>query len=100
MLAYYRGYAPAVLARRALSVRLPLPPHPHLVLHGRDDGCIGVEWAEATRGRLPHPASRVEIMEEAGHFLHLERPVEVGALILDHLVARGPAARSVAPGRG
>lgn len=90
MLAYYRGYAPAVLTRRALSVRTALPPQPHLVLHGRDDGCIGVEWAEATRGRLPHPASRVEIVEGAGHFLHLERPDEVGALVRDHLVSRGP----------
>lgn len=89
MLAYYRGYAPAVLARRALSVRLQVPPQPHLVLHGRDDGCIDVEWAERTVGRLPHPASRVEIVEGAGHFLHLEQPADIGALIRDHLVARG-----------
>lgn len=94
MLAYYRGYAPAVVARRALSVRLPLPPQPHLVLHGRNDGCIGAEWAERTIGRLPHSASRVEVVEDAGHFLHLERPDEVGALIRAHLMARGSKRRA------
>lgn len=94
MLAYYRGYAPAVVARRALSVRMTLPPQPHLVLHGRDDGCIGVKWAERTVGKLAHPTSRVEVVDGAGHFLHLERPEEVGVLIRDHLTARGSAPSS------
>lgn len=43
---------------------------PLLYLHGRDDGCIGVSMAEAAGG---------EIVEGAGHFLHLEQPDAVGA---------------------
>jgi pimeloyl-ACP methyl ester carboxylesterase len=89
MLAYYRGFAPAVLRRRALSTWVTLPPQPHLYLHGRDDGCIGVEWAELAVGRLPHPASRVRILDGVGHFLHLEQPDEVAAEILAHLTAGG-----------
>jgi pimeloyl-ACP methyl ester carboxylesterase len=89
MLSYYRGLRGAVLARRALSSWVTLPPQPHLHLHGRDDGCIGVEWADRAVGRLPHPASRVRIVEEAGHFLHLERPDEVGEAILAHLTEGG-----------
>jgi pimeloyl-ACP methyl ester carboxylesterase len=85
MLSYYRGFVPAVLRRRALSRWVTLPPQPHLHLHGRDDGCVGVEWAEAAVGRLPHPSSRVHVVEDAGHFLHLEQPDEVAARILDHL---------------
>lgn len=99
MLGYYRGYAPAVLSRRALSSRMALPPQPHLVLHGRQDGCIGVEWADAAVGRLPHPASRVEIVDGAGHFLHLEQPDEVGAMIRTHLLARGSTPSGAAPNR-
>jgi pimeloyl-ACP methyl ester carboxylesterase len=87
MLSYYRGFLDAVAARRALSNWVTLPPQPHLVLHGRDDGCIGVEWAERTVGVLPHPASRVHVLDGAGHHLHLERPDEVGALVLDHVCA-------------
>ncbi|MFA9446558.1 alpha/beta fold hydrolase [Egicoccus sp. AB-alg6-2] len=97
MLAYYRGFAPAVVSRRALSHRVSLPPQPHLVLHGRQDGCVGVEWAERAEGRLPHPASKVMILDDAGHFLHLERPEEVGRLVREHLGARGrtvPAVRA------
>ncbi|GGI06901.1 alpha/beta fold hydrolase [Egicoccus halophilus] len=92
MVAYYRGFAPAVLRRRALSPRVTLPPQPHLVLHGRQDGCIGVEWAERAEGRLPHPASRTVIIDDAGHFLHLEQPERVARLTLGHLLARGTAA--------
>jgi pimeloyl-ACP methyl ester carboxylesterase len=85
MLSYYRGFVPAVVRRKALSSWVTLPPQPHLHLHGRDDGCIGVEWAERAVGRLPHPDSRVHVVEDAGHFLHLERPDEVADQVLAHL---------------
>jgi pimeloyl-ACP methyl ester carboxylesterase len=83
MLASYRGTAVALLRGRALSSRVPLPPQPHLVLHGRDDGCIGVGYAERVTGTLPHPASRVEVVDASGHWLHLEAPDRVGSTIVE-----------------
>jgi pimeloyl-ACP methyl ester carboxylesterase len=87
-LGYYRGLVAAHREGRALTHRVTLPPQPHLVLHGRDDGCIGAEWADATVGVLPHPASRVEVLDGVGHFLHLEAPEAVGRLVVEFLVAR------------
>jgi pimeloyl-ACP methyl ester carboxylesterase len=57
---------------------------PHLYLHGARDGCLGVEMAKDAGGHLP-PGSRVEIIDEAGHFLHLERPAEVAALMVERI---------------
>lgn len=48
---------------------------PWLYLHGRNDGCIGVELAP----------DHAVVVEDAGHFLHLERPDEVNRLVLDFL---------------
>ena len=61
-----------------------IPPQPLLYLHGRDDGCIGVDMAEAAIGMLQAP-SRVAIVEAAGHFLQLEQPDAVNKLVLDFL---------------
>jgi pimeloyl-ACP methyl ester carboxylesterase len=83
MLATYRGTAVALLRGRALSPRVPLPPQPQLVLHGRDDGCIGVGYAERAAEMLPHPASRVEVVEGTGHWPHLEAPDRVGSAVVD-----------------
>jgi pimeloyl-ACP methyl ester carboxylesterase len=57
---------------------------PVLYLHGVQDGCMGVS---AIGDPLPHlpPGSKVEIVEDAGHFLQLDRPTEVNRLILDWL---------------
>jgi len=61
-------------------------PHgqPTLYLHGAQDGCIGVALVDGVEGRLPE-GSKVEILDGAGHFLHLERPAEVNARILSFL---------------
>lgn len=48
---------------------------PWLYLHGRDDGCIGVELA---------PPDAV-VLDGAGHFLQVERPNEINRLVLDFL---------------
>lgn len=58
---------------------------PALYLHGADDGCLGVDFAEPTAAFLTHDRSRVEIVEGAGHFLQLERPDEFNRLVLDFL---------------
>ena len=61
-----------------------IPPQPLLYLHGRNDGCIGVEMAEAAVGLL-QPPSQVAIVDGAGHFLQLEQPDAVDKLVLDFL---------------
>jgi pimeloyl-ACP methyl ester carboxylesterase len=56
-------------------------PQPTLYLHGARDGCIGVELARSAE-RLLAPSSRMVVINDAGHFLHLEKPVEVNGQIL------------------
>lgn len=67
-----------------------LASQPVLYLHGADDGCVGAGAVAAAREYLSTPGSRVELVEGAGHFLHIERPDVVNPLILQHL--NGPAA--------
>ena len=58
---------------------------PTLYLHGGDDGCLGIELAEAARAFLTSPGSRMEVVEDAGHFLHVEQPELVSRLVVDFL---------------
>lgn len=91
--AYYRGLD---LVRRPSRPEALVPSIPVLYLHGADDGCIGVRYAEAARDVLERPsrevvfdtaqpASLVEIVPRAGHFLHLEHPETVNATIAGFL---------------
>jgi pimeloyl-ACP methyl ester carboxylesterase len=57
---------------------------PMLYLHGTTDGAIGVEVADGAADVLAD-GSRVEIIDGVGHFLHLEQPDVVNALILEFL---------------
>lgn len=59
-----------------------VPPQPTLYLHGADDGCIGAELAGGVAAVLA-AGSQVEVLDGCGHFLHLERPEDVGRLVLD-----------------
>lgn len=56
---------------------------PTLYLHGRDDGCIGVEVAESARTMCPW--ATIEIVDAAGHFLQLERPATVTPRVVEFL---------------
>jgi pimeloyl-ACP methyl ester carboxylesterase len=56
-------------------------PQPTLYLHGTADGCIRVELARGAE-RLLAPSSRMVVIEDAGHFLHVEKPGEVNEHIL------------------
>ena len=69
--------------RYAAEDRAALLPagQPTLYLHGSVDGCIGVELVAAAQRHLS-AGSRMVIVPDAGHFLHLERPGEVNRLIL------------------
>jgi pimeloyl-ACP methyl ester carboxylesterase len=64
------------------------PPMPTLYLHGRTDGCMGADLAEMAGAGLTAPGSRAEIVDGAGHFLHLERPDVVNRLIREFLAER------------
>ena len=57
---------------------------PHLYLHGRNDGCIGAEVAQAAAAMAPANIT-VEFVDDAGHFLHIERPQVVDARIVEFL---------------
>jgi len=85
---YYRAmldpsrHLPAYAAAQAAAEKVAA--RPILYLHGTDDGCLGVEILGEEADLLRHlpPGSRVELIEDAGHFLHLERPEEVGERVL------------------
>ncbi|MFM8856161.1 MAG: alpha/beta fold hydrolase [Actinomycetota bacterium] len=61
-----------------------IPSQPLLYLHGRSDGCMGIEVAEFAQQEFPANA-RAEFVDGAGHFLHLERPDIVNRSIIDFL---------------
>lgn len=56
-------------------------PLPTLYLHGAADGCIRVELARRAENLLVR-SSQMIVIEDAGHFLHLEKPSEVNDHIL------------------
>jgi len=89
-LGYYRAlFDPARQAPELASQQEAagsVPAQPTLYLHGDHDGCIDVTLAAATRQVLS-PGSQVVITESAGHFLHLEKPDEVGQQIIQFLAS-------------
>lgn len=60
-------------------------PQPTLYLHGLADGCLLAPDKDAALACLPGEGSRVELLADLGHFLHLEAPDLVNGLILDFL---------------
>lgn len=91
-LGYYRasiGAGPrsddldAIEAAGATPIDIPM-----LYLHGAEDGCMGVGLVDdGVLASLVAAESRVEIVADAGHFLHLERPEVVNRLIVDFVTA-------------
>jgi pimeloyl-ACP methyl ester carboxylesterase len=61
------------------------PTQPHLYLHGDKDGCMGVEIAHMATSFMTTPGSCVEIVDNAGHFVHLEQPELVNRSIVEFL---------------
>lgn len=90
-LSYYRHMLLAENQRPELAIwqqaTSALPPQPTLYLHGRDDGCMGVDLIKHPRAHLPNEASRFEIIDNAGHFLQLEQPEHFNRLVVDFLTA-------------
>jgi pimeloyl-ACP methyl ester carboxylesterase len=88
-LGYYRamlgnvGIDPSLEAVQAKAGEVT--QQPTLYLHGRTDGCLGLELAEGATAFLTSPGSRMEIVDDAGHFLQVEQPAAVNQLVLDFL---------------
>lgn len=88
-LGYYRatlsnvGVDPSLDAVQAKGGEVTAQPT--LYLHGRADGCMGIEVAEVARAFLTSPGSRMEVVDDAGHFLQLERPDVVNQLVVDFI---------------
>ena len=86
VIGYYRaifdqsGHDPALAAEQAATGTVP--PQPTLYLHGADDGCLGADLVDDA-GTLLSAGSEAVMIDGAGHFLHLEKPVEVNRLIVD-----------------
>ena len=87
-LGYYRatwGTEPVSSAYQDIQNVLGTPPpQPTLYIHGRNDGCVGVEFAENVTAELS-PGSSTAIIEGVGHFAQLEKPEEFNRLVLDFI---------------
>lgn len=88
-LGYYRatlgdGKRDPDLAALQQRMGAEYPTQPLLYLHGINDGCIGREVADAARAMSPANV-KYEIIPDAGHFMQLEQPQRVNALIVDFL---------------
>lgn len=89
-LGYYRatlgtGYQDPALADVQAATG-QYPSQPMLYLHGRNDGCMGAEVAQAAAADAPANV-HVEILDGCGHFLHLERPATVNDRIVEFVGA-------------
>jgi pimeloyl-ACP methyl ester carboxylesterase len=82
-LGYYRAtFAPSDAYTAELAALAQPMSQPTLYLHGESDGCIAADIVKDAESHLP-AGSRLQMIEGAGHFLHLERPDEVNAHIVE-----------------
>lgn len=88
-LGYYRhlyswGSGPS---QTLLSARIKVPC---LVIAGENDGCMDVRLFSLLRERPPFEADyQITIVDNAGHFMQQEKPIEVSALLLGWLEKYG-----------
>jgi pimeloyl-ACP methyl ester carboxylesterase len=68
-------------AAAAQAAGVTVAPQPTLCLHGRNDGCLGIDLVDSAANFLS-PGSEMVVVDGAGHFVHVERPDEVG----DHII--------------
>lgn len=84
-LAYYRALVrPTRRSRRYRSQQRAawrIPPQPLLHIHGARDGAVGADQADRARALLSR-GSRVEVLDGARHWVHLDRPDHVRELVL------------------
>jgi len=84
-LGYYRaslGNGKKLDTYNALETKALEPlMQPTLYLHGRNDGCIGVELAEEAQSTCPW--LEVRVLDQVGHFMQLEDPKLVNQHIIE-----------------
>jgi pimeloyl-ACP methyl ester carboxylesterase len=90
-LAYYRSaMAPATILRPTRSPAILDVPVPTLAMTGARDGCISADVFEAMCRDEDFPSGlAVRRIDDAGHFLHRERPGVVNDELLAWLAAHG-----------
>jgi len=69
--------------------RLPGFPIPMLALLGTEQEPMG--WGVTAADVEPYlpPHARVQVLQDTGHFIHIERPAQVAPLVLDFLRGEG-----------
>ena len=87
-LAYYRSTFQTTISGPELSTeqmerRDQKISCPALYLHGKNDGCIGSNLVNGMEENFEDLT--VKILDDCGHFLHLEKPKEVNKIILEFL---------------
>lgn len=90
VIGYYRAmlspFGPPPAYRRWKGAEMRAPLTPLLYLHGADDGCMDLGMARLAEPHLPTGSRMVEV-PDAGHFLQLEQPEAVNALVREFLRA-------------
>jgi pimeloyl-ACP methyl ester carboxylesterase len=89
-ISYYRAmWDPTLLvpelADEQAAALLPTPK-PTLYLHGRDDGCMLLSSMDSPLNYMAE-GSALEVVDDAGHFLHVERPDVVNRHIIEFVTA-------------
>jgi len=88
-LGYYRAFFDPSKFSFAYGEAVGPLSQPLLYLHGRRDGCVGLDDAAMqAAGACAAPGSEALLLDDCGHFLHLEQPERVGRLITDFLGGR------------
>jgi pimeloyl-ACP methyl ester carboxylesterase len=77
---FHAEFADPDVAAEAAATLVP-PPVRTLYLHGADDGAMGAELLDDVIAQLPAAGSRFELLDGVGHFLHLEQPDRIAAII-------------------
>lgn len=77
------GFGP--FRSRWMTDRLPGFPVPLLAIFGTEEEPMGWDITPAELQPFMPSSARMEVMRDTGHFIHIERPKETAALIIDFL---------------